>query len=100
MPTADRSVPPTDAQIKLRALSRWEGEGGKIGRAGVPEDVLDERELRILARIGAAALAAWDAFPTDQREGLLQAIWSPSVPGDLARAKARLAAFLRENGHR
>ena len=76
----------TDAEIRARALARWEGEGGALGRSGAPGDALDEDELRILARVGAAALAEWSAFGTDQREALLRAICKPLAPGDGARA--------------
>lgn len=88
------------AEMKARALARWEGEGGGLGRSGSPTDVLDDHELRILARIGAAALAEWESFAGDQREALLREVCRPLVPGDGDRARAHIAAFVRENGHR
>jgi hypothetical protein len=91
---------PTDAQIRARALSRWEGEGGGLGRSGPPSDALDDGEVRILARIGAAVLANWDTIPDDRREALLCTVCKPLEPGDGARAKAHVAAFLRQNGGR
>jgi hypothetical protein len=33
---------PTDAQMRARALLRWEGEGGALGRGAAPGDALDE----------------------------------------------------------
>lgn len=100
MSTADRSPPPTDAEMRARALSRWEGEGGALGRSSAPADALDDSELRILARIGAAALEQWHAFPPDRREALLKVACKPLKPGDGARAKTHIAAFVRQNGHR
>jgi hypothetical protein len=100
MPPAEKPPTPTDAQMRARALSRWEGEGGGLGRSGPPGDVLDDAELRILARIGAAALAVWHEIPPERRESLLRAVCKPLEPGDGARAKAHVAAFLRENGDR
>lgn len=51
------SATPTDAQMRARALSRWEGEGGALGRGASAGDALDESELRILARIGPTTAA-------------------------------------------
>lgn len=100
MSPAEKSAPPSDAQMKARALSRWEGEGGTIAGSGIAGDALDEGELRILARIGAAALAEWQAIPADRREALVCTVCKPLGAGDRARVKANIAAFLRENGHR
>jgi hypothetical protein len=100
MSPAKRAVAPTDVEMKARALSRWEGEGGALGVPGLPGDALDDGELRILARIGAATLAEWQAIPADRREALVRAVCKPLVSGDRARAKANVATFLRENGHR
>jgi hypothetical protein len=94
------SATPTDAQMRARALSRWEGEGGALGQAASPGDALDDGELRILARIGAAALGEWTALPGALREAMLASICRPLVPGDGARAKARIAKFLEENANR
>lgn len=86
--------------MRARALSRWEGEGGALGQAAAPSDTLDDSELRILARIGAAALAEWAALPGSLREAMLASICRPLVPGDGARAKSRIATFLEENANR
>jgi hypothetical protein len=91
---------PTDAQMRAKALLRWEGEGGALGQAGSPGDALDPGELRILARIGAAALAQWSALPGPLREAMLESICRPLAPGDGARAKVGIAAFLQENENR
>ncbi len=47
-----------NAEMRARALSRWEGEGGALAPTGAV-DSIDESELRILARLGAALLDAW-----------------------------------------
>jgi hypothetical protein len=95
-----RSPAPTDAEMRARALARWEGEGGGLGRTGPATDALDDGERRILARIGAAVLAEWGTIPADRREALLRVVCKPLEPGDGARAKAHVAAFLREHGER
>ena len=94
------SATPTDAQMRAKALARWEGEGGALGRSASPGDALDDGELRILARVGAAALAQWGALPVSLRETMLGSICRPLAPGDGARAKDGIAAFLRENSNR
>ncbi|MGH8235528.1 MAG: hypothetical protein ACREXP_00720 [Steroidobacteraceae bacterium] len=48
----------TDTEMRARALSRWEGEGGALAPTGAA-DSIDESELRILARLGAALLDVW-----------------------------------------
>jgi hypothetical protein len=48
----------SDAEMRARALSRWEGEGGALAPTG-DSDSIDESELRILARLGAAVLDVW-----------------------------------------
>ena len=41
-------MPPTDDErLRLRALTRWEGEGGALGHPVSPTDALDDSELRI-----------------------------------------------------
>jgi hypothetical protein len=97
---APRPAMLTDAQMRAKALARWEGEGGALGRAAPPGDALDESELRILARIGAAALGEWAALPLSLRDSMLGRICKPLVPGDGARAKARIAKFLEDNANR
>jgi hypothetical protein len=51
-----------DAEMRARALSRWENEGGSLVPTGAA-DSIDESELRILARLGAALLDEWGALP-------------------------------------
>jgi hypothetical protein len=90
---------PTDAQMRAKALARWEGEGGALGKGASP-DALDDSELRILARIGNAALGQWAALPSSLKDAMLDTICKPLVPGDGARAKARIAMFLQEDANR
>ena len=89
-----------DERMRIKALSRWEGEGGALGRSGAPTDALDESELRILARIGYAALGAWDALPQASKDAVVLDVCRPLAPGDGARARERIAEFLRHYGER
>jgi hypothetical protein len=97
---SDNPRQPTDAQMRARALARWEGEGGTLGPSTLAADGLDESELRILARIGAAALAQWDSLEKPLRETMLDTICRPLMPGAGARAKAGIAKFLEDNANR
>ena len=94
------SAPLTDAQLRAKALARWEGEGGALNAGASASDALDDSELRLLARVGNAALAEWAALPGSLREAMLASVCKPLVPGDRARAKARVAKFLEENANR
>jgi hypothetical protein len=89
-----------DERMRLKALTRWEGEGGALGRSGAREDALDDSELRILARIGYAALGAWGALSAETKDVMLGDVCRPLVPGDGARARVRIAEFLRHHGER
>ena len=94
-------MPNSDAErMRIKALARWEGEGGGLGRSGPRTDALDESELRILARIGYAALGQWDALSTETKEAMLGDVCRPLAPGDGARARTRTSEFLRLYGER
>ena len=93
-------MPTEDERMRVRALKRWEGEGGALGRSGERTDALEDDELRILARIGYAALGGWDALPAASREAIVATVCRPLVQGDGARARARIADFLRNYGER
>lgn len=58
-----------DPQL-VRALGRWEGEGG-----AVEEDGLAASESNVLKHLGAAVVLAWNELPQDiQRALFLQAL--------------------------
>jgi hypothetical protein len=51
---------------KAKAMARWEGEGGALGPAPAKRAaVLDEADVRILSRLGAAVLSQWSKLPAD-----------------------------------
>ena len=51
-------MPLIDAEMRARALSRWENEGGSITVAGAAHSN-DESELRILTRLGEESFARY-----------------------------------------
>jgi hypothetical protein len=87
---------PGDAEMRARALSRWENEGGALAPAGT-RDSIDETELRILARLGAAMLDEWGELSLTLRDHVVQRARTLGGPGDIARVKERLARFLRDH---
>ena len=88
---------PTDAELRARALARWEGEGGALIPTGAA-DSIDESELRILARLGAAVLAEWDELPPALQSSVVRRARTLGGPGDHAKVKETLTRFL--NDHR
>lgn len=86
---------PMDAEMKARALSRWEGEGGALLPTGAT-DSIDESELRILARLGAAMLEHWGELQGPLQKKVVQRARTLGGPGDHARVKESLARFLHE----
>lgn len=87
---------PTDAEMKERALARWEGEGGALAPRH-DADSINETELRILARLGAALLEDWDRLDADLQRNILRRARSLGARGDHTHVKTTLARFLREN---
>jgi len=87
---------PTDIEMRERALMRWEGEGGALAPSATAGSI-DETELRILARLGAALLDDWAKLSSDMQHRIVSRARSLGGPGDHARVKERLARFLREH---
>lgn len=85
-----------DAEMRARALSRWEGEGGALAPTGAA-DPIDESELRILARLGAALLDEWGELPQAVQASVICRARTLGKPGDHARIKENLARLLREH---
>jgi hypothetical protein len=86
----------SDAGMRARALSRWEGEGGALTATGAAESI-DDSELRILARLGAALLDDWEELPAALQAKVVRRARTLGGPGDHARVKEQLALFLREH---
>jgi hypothetical protein len=86
----------TDADMRARALARWEGEGGSLAPTGGAGSI-DESELRILARLGAALLDEWSEVPRAVQTNVLRRARTLGAPGDHAHVKEGLARFLHEH---
>lgn len=91
-----KGTQPTDAEMRTRALARWEGEGGALAPTTAAESI-DETELRILARLGASLLDHWAALPPTLQGTIVQRARSLGAPRDHAHVKEMLARFLRDH---
>lgn len=84
-----------NTELRVRALSRWEGEGGVLA-PGATESI-DESELRILARLGAALLDQWSELSPPLQQSIPHRAMTLDRPEGHAIVKDRLARLLREN---
>jgi hypothetical protein len=82
--------------MRARALSRWEGEGGALAPSGAA-DSIDESELRILARLGAAVLDDWGELSPALQRNVIHRARTLGGPADHARVKEKLGRFLHEH---
>ena len=93
MPIETRLV---DAEIRARALARWENDGGALIPTGAAGSI-DESELRILARLGAALLDEWGELPRALQSNVIRRARTLGKAGDHAHVKETLARFLDEH---
>jgi hypothetical protein len=84
-----------DAEMRARALARWEGEGGALAPTGAVGSI-DESELRILARLGAALLDEWGELSRASQANVIRRARTLGGAGDHAHMKEKLARFLHE----
>ena len=82
---------------RARALARWEDEGGALGPSPEAEHILDETELRILSRLGAALLGEWSRLPADLQRAIFSRAATLRPATDGARVKAEIALFLHDH---
>ena len=85
-----------DAEMRARALARWESDGGTLAPTDAA-DSIDDSELRILARLGAALLDQWGALSGDLQGNVSRRAKTLGGPGDHVRVKEQLARFLHEH---
>ena len=85
-----------DAEMRARALARWEGEGGALAPTSEP-DCIDQAELRILARLGAAVLDEWGQLPVALQDEVVRRAKGLGTR-DHARVKEKLRQLLHDYG--
>ena len=85
-----------DAELRARALARWESDGGTLAPTDAA-DSIDDSELRILARLGAALLDEWHELSPDSQGNVIRRARTLGGPSDHARGKEKRARFLHEH---
>lgn len=91
-----KSVTEAERQ-RAKALARWEGEGGALGASGKTDQKLDEAEVRILTRLGAAMLSEWSKLPADLQRAIFSRASTFHAASDGFRIKAEIARFLHDH---
>jgi hypothetical protein len=81
----------------VRALSRWENEGGRTGTDWQKRAALIEEEEHILGCLGAAVISRWNDLPTDVQRELFASAVSVREPLSTAELKQQIARFLHSH---
>ena len=85
----------------VRALARWEWEGGHLAPAEETDVVLAQEEGHILQCLGAAVMVRWNSLPMEIQRELFQSAVSFSDPLPRAELKEHIARFLHSHkGHK
>ena len=87
----------------LRALARWEGEGGARAWWTLPKETsaetmtLADKEQHILHCLGAAVLLLWNELPVDIQRKIFETAASVSASDQTDRLREQLARFLHDH---
>jgi hypothetical protein len=81
----------------LRALARWEWEGGGLESDLEKRTMLVQEEEHILQCLGAAVIVRWNALPIEIQRELFQSAVSVSDPLPKAELKEHIARFLHSH---
>jgi hypothetical protein len=82
----------------IKALDRWEGEGGSdlpVWAACLPADALAETERRVLVALGAALVAEWSTLDTELQRALFRR--AASSVSETALLREQIARFLHDH---
>ena len=89
--------PNTSTNPLVRALARWEWEGGRTDTDWEKRAALVQEEEHILQCLGAAVIARWNDLPMEVQRELFASAVSVSDPLPMAELKARIARFLHSH---
>ena len=82
----------------VRALSRWENEGGRTDADREKRAALaKEEEALILQCLGAAVISRWNNLPTEVQRELFASAVSVGEPLPTADLKEQIARFLHSH---
>ena len=89
----ERNVSTKDNPL-VRALARWENEGGSLDSDWEKRAALIQEEEHILQCLGAALITRWNNLPTEVQRELFVSAVSLSEPLRTAELKQQIARFL------
>ena len=92
----ERNVSTKDNPL-VRALARWENEGGSIDSDWQKRAALVQEEEHILQCLGAAVITRWNNLPTEVQRELFASAVSLSEPLHTAELKQQIARFLHSH---
>jgi len=81
-------------RLRAKALARWEGEGGALGR---PDVALGDEDMRVLARLGAALLLDWSDVPQARRAAIVKSAAVLHAERDAPRIKLAIETFIAQH---
>ena len=84
----------------VRALTRWENEGGKTDADWEKRAASIQEEEHILHCLGAAVIMRWNNLPMEVRRELFASAASLSEPLHTAELKEQIARFLHSHKNR
>ena len=93
----DKEPKSTKDSPLVRALARWENEGGRTGADWEKRAALIQEEERILHCLGAAVIMRWNHLPMEVQRELFTSAASLSVPLRTAELKEQIARFLHSH---
>lgn len=96
----EQAAPSKDNPL-VRALARWEWEGGYIAPDGEKRAPLAQEEEHILQWLGAAVVTRWNELPTDVQRQIFASAVAVTEPLPSAELKEHIARFLHSHkGHK
>jgi hypothetical protein len=81
----------------VRALARWENEGGRTDTDWEKRAALIQEEERTLHCLGAAVIMNWNNLPMEVQRKLFASAVSVSDPLPTAELKEQIARFLHSH---
>lgn len=81
----------------VRALARWENEGGSVGAYRAERVETSQEEECILIYLGLAVIRCWNNLPVEIQRELFMNAASCSDPLNTAEIKEQIARFLHSH---
>jgi hypothetical protein len=92
----ESTLAPNESPL-VRALARWEWEGGGLEPDWEQRAALVQEEEHILQCLGAAVITRWNALPVEIQRELFQSAVSSNDPLPKVELKEHIARFLHSH---